>query len=1069
MNYLIGLALQRRPVTILITFLLLGAGVLAYNRLQQELFPEIEFPNITITAVYPSANPEAVERDVTKPIEEAISGMDGLKELRSTSYESFSLVLATFEFGEDMEEAKRTIEANLSGVRFPDDVEDPVVSRINNDTFPVLQLTFSGDRDIPSLQHLLDDIIIPRIERFPGVFNVVVIGEVHEQVQVTLHTEKMKGLGISAAQVAGALRGNHASLPAGNIENNGKAFTVRTTHQLGSLSEIRDLVVGYEPDINRPGALLLDRPVRLSQVAEVGVGTAGSGSISRTNGKPSLVLGVVKNPDANTVEVTDGVLELLSQDTGLPPDVEIATLSNDGPEVTKELGSVQHDALIGLVLAIIVVFAFLLNTRPGLIRGSLLTLGPTLIIGLTIPLSIFTGVLLLGPAGISLNFMSLAGLAVSIGNVVDNSIVVLENIYRHLQKGEDRLEAAYQGTSELGGAIFASTMANIAVFLPLAFIQGLVGSFFTPFALTISFVLLASVLVPLTAVPALSAVFLRPGDFADEEEAKRREFGRDPLLQRWFMPLLRWCLGHKIPTLAIAVASTVGSLGLIAIIPVTLFPRGAPQYLTIDIELPAGAGVGRTFDQVLKIEQALQEFRDQGMVEVYHVTVGSASNQFGPGASGGAAHLASIFVLLADDVPLDIAGRIRAVMPTAPGLSVTVAEISNGPPTDALEITVVGSNFTAVSATAKELEASLKEVEGVINVKSDVTDARDEVVVNVDPGAAAKYGLNASTVGQQVKQFVVGTKVAEVDLEGRTLDLVVRGQPGAVDDINQLQDLDIEGPRGRVKLGAISRIAIEKGPVSVSRFDSERSASITGDITAADTQAVGVVVQSRIDALNLPPGVQVVTGGIFQQITEGFQDIFLAIGAGIFLIYLVMLITLGSLRMPLMILTSLPLALVGALAALAITGRSLSLSALMGFLLLVGIVVNNAIVLLTFVEQMQREGMGVYEALLEAGRVRLRPILMTASVTLIALVPLALSDTGESALIGAELATVIIGGLLSSTLLTLVVVPAIYAGINDDLPRLFSKLGAALTGRLRPVRRTHPRSGAEDGDGNPMH
>jgi HAE1 family hydrophobic/amphiphilic exporter-1 len=799
-------------------------------------------------------------------------------------------------------------------------------------------------------------------------------------------------------------------------------------------------------------------------VAEVALGTAQSGTISRTNGKSSLVLAVVKDPDANTVAVTDGVLALLGKDTGLPPGVEIAILSNDGPEVTKELGSVQHDALIGLVLAIIVVFAFLLNLRPGLLRGAALTLRPTLIIGLTIPLSIFAGVLLLGPAGISLNFMSLAGLAVSIGNVVDNSIVVLENIYRHINKNGDRLEAVFQGTAEVGAAIFASTMANIVVFLPLAFIQGLVGSFFTPFALTISFVLLASVLVPLTAVPALSAVFLRPGDFPDTDDPYT-SVERETLLQRWFVPVLRWCLGHKIPTLAIALASTIGSLALVLVIPVTLFPSGVPQYLTIDLELPTGTGVGRTFDEVLKIEQALQGFRDQGMVDVYHVTLGSASNQFGPGAAGGGSHLASIFVLLAKDVPRDIADQLRAEMPTTPGATVTVAELSNGPPTDNLELRVVGSNFTAVAATARELVAGLKEVDGVINLSSDVSDARDEVVVNVDPGPAAEFGLTASLVGQQVGQFVVGRKVAEIDLEGRTLDLVVRGRPDTVDDIGQLQDLTIQGSLGRVKLGSISHIAVEKGPVSVSHFDGERSASITGNITAVDTQAVGVAVQAKIDALALPPGVEVVTGGIFQQITEGFQDVFLAIGAGIVLIYLVMLITLGSLRMPLIILTSLPLALVGALGALAITGRSLSLSALMGFLLLVGIVVNNAIVLLTFVEQLEKEGLDVYEALLEAGRVRLRPILMTASVTLIALMPLALGSADEGVLIGAELATVIIGGLLSSTLLTLVVVPALYAGINVDLPRLFRGIGATL-GRLLSGRRAYPLPGPASGDGD---
>ena len=1068
MNYLIGLALRRRPVTILLTFLLLAGGVFAYNNLQQELFPEIEFPNITITTIYPSANPEAVERDVTEPIEEAIAGMDGLKETRSTSYESFSLVLATFEFGEDMEEAKRAIEANLSGVRFPDDVEDPVVSRINNDVFPVLQLTVSSDRDIPTLQRLLDDIIVPQIERVPGVFDVLVIGEVDEQVQVTVDSEKLEDLGLSMAQVSSALRDNHASFPAGSIDTQGASFTVRTTHEFGSLAEVRDIVVGYERVSagGGPSALQRDRPIRLSQVAEVGLGTAQSGSISRTNGKPSLVLAVVKDPDANTVAVTDGVLAVLGKDTGLPPDVEIATLSNDGPEVTRQLGSVQHDALIGLVLAIIVVFAFLLNLRPGLLRGAALTLRPTLIIGLTIPLSIFAGVLLLGPAGISLNFMSLAGLAVSIGNVVDNSIVVLENIYRHIHKNGDRLEAVFQGTAEVGSAIFASTMANIVVFLPLAFIQGLVGSFFTPFALTISFVLLASVLVPLTAVPALCAVFLRPGDFPDTDDPYA-SVERETLLQRWFIPVLRWCLGHKLATLSIALVSTIGSLGLIAVIPVTLFPSGVPQYLTVDLELPTGAGVGRTFDEVLKIEQALQGFRDQGMVDVYHVTLGSASNQFGPGAAGGGSHLASIFVLLTKDVPRDIADQLRAEMPITPGATVTVAEISNGPPTGDLEITVVGSNFTAVAATAKDLVASLKEVDGVINLSSDVSDARDEVVVNVDPGPAAEFGLTASLVGQQVGQFVVGRKVAEIDLEGRTLDLVVRGRPDTVDDIGQLQDLTVEGPLGRVKLGSISRIAVEKGPVSVSHFDGERSASITGNITAADTQAVGVAVQAKIDALELPPGVQVVTGGIFQQITEGFQDVFLAIGAGIVLIYLVMLITLGSLRMPLIILTSLPLALVGALGALAITGRSLSLSALMGFLLLVGIVVNNAIVLLTFVEQLEKEGLDVYEALLEAGRVRLRPILMTASVTLIALMPLALGSADEGVLIGAELATVIIGGLLSSTLLTLVVVPALYAGINVDLPRFFGGIWAALLGRRWPGRGVyHPLPGPANGNGN---
>ncbi|MBM3941928.1 MAG: efflux RND transporter permease subunit [SAR202 cluster bacterium] len=1068
MNHLIGLALKRRSVTILIMLLTLTGGVLAYRNLQKELFPEIEFPNITITTVYPSANPEAVERDVTKPIEEAITGMDGLKELRSISYEGFSLVLATFEFGEDMEEAKRAIEGELGSISFPQEVEDPIVSRINNNTFPVLQLTFSGDRDVPSLQRLLDDLIIPRLERLPGVFDVQVLGKVNEQVQVTVDTEKLEDAGITVAQVAAALRENNVSFPAGNIETRGTAFTVRTSHQFGSLEEIRDLVVGYElapASAGQPAKLLLDRPVRVSDIAEVGLGTDKSLRISRTNGKPSLTLAVIKDPDANTVEVTDEVLAIMAQETGLPPDIEIATLSNDGPEVTKQLGSVENDAVVGLILAVIVVFAFLVNFQPGVVQGALLTIRPTLIIGLSIPLSIFAGVLLLAPAGISLNFMSLAGLAVSIGNVVDNSIVVLENVYRHMQRGDERLEAVFQGTAEVGSAIFSSTMANIVVFLPLAFIQGLVGSFFTPFALTIAFVLLASVIAPLTVVPALCAVFLKPGDFFQDDAVLGRR--KEPLLQRLYTPLLRWCLAHKIITVSIALGSVVGSLGLLAFIPVTLFPRSAPQYLTIDLKLPTGSDVGSTFQEALKIEHALEHLRDQGLVDVYHVTVGTSSNKFGPGAGGGGSHLASAFVLLKEGAPHDITDIVRSEMPSSPNATVTVAEISSGPPTDNLEITVVGSNFTNVSAAARQLEAEIATIDGVINVKNDVSEARDEVVVRVDPEAAARYGLTASQVGLQVGQFVVGRKVSEVDMEGETLDLVVRGKPEDVNDIDQLKDLTVEGSLGRVKLGAISYIAVDKGQVSISRFDSERSASILGNITAANTQAVGLAVQAKIDALDLPPGVDVVTGGIFQQIAEGFQDIFLAIGAGIVLIYLVMVLTLGSLRAPFIILSSLPLALVGALAALAITGRSLSLSALMGFLLLVGIVVNNAIVLLTFVEQLREEGKGVYESLLEAGRVRLRPILMTAFVTLIALVPLALGSEDEGVLIGAELATVIIGGLLSSTLLTLVVVPALYAGIHVSLPQFFGSVGALIrrTGTVRGSPPIIP-GPAGDGDGN---
>ncbi|MDA1219510.1 MAG: efflux RND transporter permease subunit [Chloroflexi bacterium] len=1054
MTFLTGLALKRRSVTILVIILILIGGVYVYQNLQRELFPDIEFPNITIFTVYPNANPETIEREVTEPIEEAIDGIEGLKDIESTSSENVSVVVLTFDFGEDMKEAERTIESNINGIDFPDEVKDPVVSRINNNTFPVLQLSVLGDRDIPSLQRIVDDIIIPRIDRIDGVSEVNIGGKVDEQVTVTVNTKKLEDLGLSMLQVSDAIQGNHISFPAGDIDQDGASFAIRATHEFGNLEDIRNLTVGFErPLLGGEPATVTDhsgdRAVKLRDVAEVEFGAADSASISRTNGKPSLNLVVLKDPDANTVDVTSAALEALDEIEGLPDDIDILILQNDGPEVEEQLSGLLREGLLGFLFAISAVFIFLLNTRPTLLRGMGITLRPTAIIGVSIPLSILTGVLIMGAAGLSLNFMSLSGLAIAVGRVVDDSIVVLENMYRHMQRGEDRFQSAIDGTREVGAAIVSSTLTTVVVFVPLAFIPGLVGEFFTPFAMSVSFALLASTLVAVTAVPVLGVFLMREGDFPVDGTAGDRS--NDTIIQRIYTPILTWTLGHKLPTLAGAIVVTVASLFLVLVIPVTFFPAGTPQFLTIDIELPLGSSVGQTFAEVAKVETVLEQFRQEGHVEVYQGTLGSGSDEFGPGAGGGGLHLAGYFTKLSPDVPLDIADRLRAQMPVTDGVTISVAELSNGPPSGGLAITVFGSNFTDVSAVARELEAKLAAVDGVINVSSDVSDARNEVTINVDPNAAAEFGLTAFEVGRQLNQFVVGAKVGEVDLQDLTLDIVVRGRPEDAEDIDQLKDLDIEGPFGTVKLGSISQIGIEQGPVSISRFDLERSATITGEITAVDTGAVGVLVNEVIASIDLPPGVDIKTGGIFEQINEGFQNVFTAMIVGVILVYLVMVASLGSLRDPFIVVLSLPLAIVGALSALAITDRTLSLSALMGLLLLIGVVVTNAIVLITFVEQLRQTGMGVYDALIEGGRTRVRPILMTALTTTFALFPLALSSNGDGDIIGAELATVVIGGLISSLFLTLIVVPVIYTVMHVSLPGLGS-WASSMVGRVLSAR-----------------
>ena len=1063
MSFIIRLALSRRPVTILSIILLFAVSIYSYNTLRRELFPAIEFPNVFVTAIYPNSDPETIMRDITEPIEDAISGISGLQELQSTSTENQSIITATFDFNLDMDEIERDIESAINGITLPEDA-DTFVSRINTDTFPVMQLTISGDTDIPSLQRLVTDVITPSINRVDGVANVFTLGEVQEQVVIAADADKMQELGLSMSQLSDAISQNNSSFPAGSISTRGTSYPVRTTNELGSIKDVRELSVGFEQTGDgfqqAPGPQSGKRPITVADVAEVELTTADSTRIARANGKPSLNIVILKEPDANTFDVTEGVTAALDEITAsgvIPPDVEILELSNDGPQVREALDNLLREGTLGFLFAVAVVFVFLLNIRPSLIRGVAHSLRPTAIIAVSIPLSVLSGVLLMATfTDITLNFMSLAGLAIAVGRVVDDSIVVLENMYRHIHLGEERVEAALNGTQEVGAAIISSTLTTVAIFVPLAFISGTVGEFFSPFAISVSLALLASTAVAITAVPVLGAILLRRGDFPEDEDGNGEPVERDLLIQRIYTPIIIWALRHKFATILLAIVVTVASVTLImprpigfGLIPITFFPESTPEYMTIDIELPVSTSVERTYQEVLAVEEVLAEFTEQGLVELYQVSIGSAAEEFGSSGAGGF-HLAGIFIRLADDVQDDIVDIIRAAMPDrGEDVSITVRGISGGPPASGLEINVTGSDFNEITDVTLRLEEKLADIEGIINVSSSVSAGKDEVVIDIDPAKAGEYSLSTISVGAQVNQFIVGREISEMDIEGRTVDIVLRGNREDVNDIDKLKNLKIGGPAGPVKLGLISDIGIKKAPLSISRFDNERSASIDGTIIAQDTRAVGALVAEAIATLeDVPPGVEIETGGIFEQINEGFQDIFLAMGIGVVLVYLVMVATLGALRTPFIIVLSLPLAIVGALVALLATGSTLSLAAMMGFLLLVGIVVTNAIVLLVFVEQLRERGYSVYDALIEGGRVRLRPILMTAFTTTFALLPLAASDT-QSGIIGAELATVVIGGLVSSTFLTLLVVPSVYWVFNVSIPGLYARIGSLFSRQPR--------------------
>ena len=1055
MSFITRLALRRRPVTVLIMIMLFGLGVYSYINLQRELFPDISFPNVAVNVFSANSDPETMMRDVSEPIEEAIAGISGLREVSSVSTESRVNLLATFDFGTDMDDAEREVESAVNGTNLPDDVV-VIVSRLTPDAFPVIQFTVSGDEDIPSLQRLVNDVINPRLRRVDGVGAMYTLGEVEEQVIVSVDADKLKDLRLSSVQVADAITQNNISLPAGSINTRGTGYPVRTANEFGSLEDIRQLTVGFEQtDTAFPqGPQTGKRPIKVSDVADVELTTADPQRISRANGKPGLILAIVKDPDSNTADVTDAVsiaMDAIIEEGALPPDVEVLELSNDGPQVRESLESLLREGTVGFLFAVAVVFIFLLNIRPSLMRGIALSLRPTAIIAISIPLSILTGVLLLSlTTDISLNFMSLAGLAIAVGRVVDDSIVVLENVYRHIHLGESRYEAAISGTQEVGAAIISSTLTTVVIFVPLAFIPGIVGEFFSPFAISVSLALLASTVVAITIVPVLAASLLRRGDFDDDQVSGTGPADRQSMIQRIYSPMLLWAIRYKFLTVAIAIIVTVASLGLITIIPITFFPATTPEYLTINIELPVGTSVERTYEEALAMEESLIPFVERGYMTLYQTTVGSRAEQFESGAAGGF-HLAGAFVRLSEDVPENIEEIVREALPDrGEDVTLTVSGISGGPAQGGLDVRVIGPDFNEITDVSRRLEERFSQLDGIVNLSSTVSEGKDEVVISVDPTKAGEYSLTTAAVGLQVNQFIVGRQISEIDITGKTVDIVIRGDRADVEDIDKLKELRIESPAGPVKLGLIANIGIRKAPLSIFRFEGERSARITGEIVAEDTRAVGVEVDRIIATLeDVPPGISIDSGGFFEQINEGFQDVFRAMAVGVVLVYLVMVGSLGALRTPFIIVLSLPLAIVGALLALLITDRTLSLSAMMGFLLLVGIVVTNAIVLLTFVEQLRERGYDVFDALVEGGRVRLRPILMTAFTTTFALLPLAASET-DSGIIGAELATVVIGGLVSSTFLTLIVVPAMYWIFNVSLPSFYAYIGRLISRSPNP-------------------
>ncbi|MGI5370514.1 hydrogenase expression protein [Streptomyces sp. A244] len=1005
MSWLSRFSLAQRALIGLMSIIALVFGAIAIPQLKQQLLPTIELPMVSVLAPYQGASPDVVEKQVVEPIEDALEAVDGISGVTSTASEGNAVIMASFDYGNGTEQLVADVQqaVNRARVQLPDDV-DPQVVAGSTDDIPTVVLAVTSGRDQQALADQLDKTVVPDLKSIDGVGQVTVDGVRDVQVTVTPDDAELAKAGLTPQSLSQALQAGGATVPAGSFDEDGANRTVQVGGGFTSVEQIKDLMVTGEPGKGKP--------VRLGDVADVKQQEAPADSITRTDGKPSLSVAVTMDRDGSAVAISDAVqdkLPDLRKDLG--SGATLTVVSDQGPAVSKSIKGLTTEGALGLLFAVLVILVFLASIRS------------TLVTAVSIPLSVVLALIVLWTRDLSLNVLTLGALTIAIGRVVDDSIVVLENIKRHLGYGEERHSAILQAVREVAGAVTSSTLTTVAVFLPIGLVGGMVGELFGSFSLTVTAALLASLLVSLTVVPVLSYWFLRPpkGTPEDADEARRiaEEKEARSRLQRIYVPVLRFATRRRLTSVAIAVVVLVGTFGMAPLLKTNFFDQGEQEVLTVKQELKPGTSLAATDAQAKKVERLLAGTEG---VKDYQVTIGSSGFMaaFGGGTDS---NQASYQVMLDDSAShADVQDSIEKGLAGLKGIGTTTVAAGDGFGSQDLSVVVKAADAGVLRTASEEVRKTVASLDDVTDVSSDLATSVPRISVKADDKAAAA-GFDDQTLGAAVAQAVRGTTAAKAVLDDTERDVVIRSAKPAT-TLKQLQDLRLGG---KVKLGDIATVKLVDGPVSMTRIDGQRAATITAKPTGDNTGAVSTQLQSKIDALKLPDGATASIGGVSEDQDEAFANLGLAMLAAIAIVFMLLVGTFRSLVQPLILLVSIPFAATGAIGLLIATGTPMGVPAMIGMLMLIGIVVTNAIVLIDLINQYRKQGYGVVEAVIEGGRHRLRPILMTALATIFALLPMALGITGEGGFIAQPLAVVVIGGLVTSTLLTLLLVPTLYA------------------------------------------
>ncbi len=1040
MSFLSRMSLANRGLVALATIAILIFGALVIPSLKQELYPSLQFPAVSVVTTYPGASPSIVEQDVTNPLEQSIQGMQNIQQITSYSNQNSSIIVVQYNFGIDLNQAAQQITQQMSSVQgnLPSGVSTPQVRTFDVSSLPVIQVAVTANEDQATLAADLQKQVVPVLSSINGVAQVNVTGVRNQVVTITLDLAKMQANKISLTALQGALQANNVTLPAGQVTNNGQTFTISVGNTFNSLSDLQNLVVGEKSNCPQASAStstaapaaapaaaackVAPTPVKLGDVATVAQTLAPSTSLTRTNGQPSLGVSITRTNSGNTVSISQAVNQDISaMQNQLGHGAKITVVSDQAPTISSAVGGLVDEGLIGAGFAILVILLFLFSIRS------------TLVTAISIPLSIVIALIALWAGGLTLNLFTLGGLTIAIGRVVDDSIVVLENIYRHLSYGEEKRVAIPAAVREVAGAVTASTLTTVVVFLPIAFTGGLVGQVFGPFSITVTVALLASLFVALTIIPVLASWFLKAPKIKVGAKQAQDPREKRTMLERGYVPLVRWVTGHKAISLIVAFVLFAGSLSLIPRLGTNFFNSSQQNTYSISQTLPVGTSLDVTSKDAQQVENVL---RNMPQIQHYQVTIGSAGG-FGSlrGASGNS-NVAAFSIATdpnADQIAFqqELQNHLNAL--TGAG-TLQFSGSSSEFNSSNIAVNVQAQDQAALAQVTQQVTNAVSTVSNVSNVSNNLVGASPLINVQVDPAKAALHGLTATQVGQLVREVYTGTTVTTANFNGQQENVNLQlGTPATT--VTDMENMLLPAPTGYVKLSDVATVTQTLGPTQITHSGGQRTATVSATATSNNVGGVTKAIQTQLNALHLPSGVTVTMGGVSQMQSQAFGSLGLALLVAILLVYLVMVAAFRSILQPLILLVSIPFAATGSLLLMLATRTQLGVPSLIGLLMLVGIVVTNAIVLLDLIRQYRERGMDAYTAVIEGGRRRLRPILMTAVATILALMPMALGLNKDSVFIAAPLAITVIGGLASSTVLTLLLVPTLYVLVEGGRDR----------------------------------